>query len=101
MLDLVGGETGPAARCRRCATAGCFIAVPSASGVEPLREVAGDRVRVTGILVEPDRAGLEALAGLVATGALRVHVDADVPARGGRRARTSWARPAARRASWC
>ena len=41
--------------------------MPSAAALEQLRELAGDRVRVTGILVEPDRAGLEALAELVAT----------------------------------
>jgi NADPH:quinone reductase-like Zn-dependent oxidoreductase len=53
--------------------------VPSGAGVEPLRELAGGRVRVTGILVEPDRAGLEAIAGLAATGALRPHVDRTFP----------------------
>ena len=36
-------------------------------------------MRVTGILVEPDRAGLEALAALVETGALRVHVERTFP----------------------
>ena len=36
-----------------------------------LLELAGDRVRVTGILVEPDRTGMESLAHLAATGALR------------------------------
>jgi NADPH:quinone reductase-like Zn-dependent oxidoreductase len=36
-------------------------------------------VRVTGILVEPDRAGLEAIAGLVESGALRPHVSQTFP----------------------
>ena len=78
VLDLVGGESGlralPALR-----DGGLLIAVPSSSGLEPLREAAGDRVRVTGILVEPDRAGLEALAALVEAGELRVHVERTFP----------------------
>ncbi len=78
ILDLVGGETGlealPALR-----DGGIFIAVPSSSGIEPLRELAGDRVRVTGILVEPDRTGMEAIAELVESGALRVDVSATFP----------------------
>jgi len=73
VLDLVGGESSrPALATLR--DGGVFIAVPSSSGVEALRELAGDRVRVTGILVEPDRMGMEAIAELVATGALRAHV---------------------------
>src|SRR6266545_881700 len=76
--DLVGSETSrralPALR-----DGGIFITVPSASGVEPLRELAGGRVGVTGILVEPDRAGMEAIAGLAATGALRPHVTRTFP----------------------
>ena len=78
VLDLVGGETGlralPALR-----DGGLFIAVPSSSGLEPLLEAAGDRVRVTGILVEPDRAGMEALAGLVEADKLRAHVTRTFP----------------------
>ncbi|PWU25201.1 MAG: NADPH:quinone reductase [Candidatus Rokuibacteriota bacterium] len=73
VLDLVGGETAlqalPALR-----DGGLFITVPSSSAVEPLRGLAGGRVRVTGILVEPDRSGLEALAELAATDALRPHI---------------------------
>ena len=36
-------------------------------------------MRVTGILVEPDRVGLEALAELVEQGALRPHVSQTFP----------------------
>lgn len=78
VLDLVGGETSldalPALR-----DGGLFIAVPSSSGLDSLRELAGDRVRVTGILVEPDRAGLEAIAELVAAGKLRTSVERTFP----------------------
>ena len=41
-------------------------------------------MRVTGILVEPDRAGLEALAALVDGGRAAPARRGDVPARGGR-----------------
>jgi NADPH:quinone reductase-like Zn-dependent oxidoreductase len=78
VVDLVGGEAGlealPALR-----DGGTFVAVPSSSALDALRERAGDRVHVTGILVEPDRSGLEALADLVEHGALRVHVAATFP----------------------
>lgn len=78
VLDLVGGESSrPALATLR--DGGIFIAVPSSSGVEALRELAGDRVRVTGILVEPDRTGMEAIAELASTGALRVHVARTFP----------------------
>jgi NADPH:quinone reductase-like Zn-dependent oxidoreductase len=73
VLDLVGGETGlgafPALR-----AGGAFVSVPSSAGLAELQELAAGRARVTGILVEPDRAGLEAIAKLVAAGALRPHV---------------------------
>jgi NADPH:quinone reductase-like Zn-dependent oxidoreductase len=78
VLDLIGGETGLRAL-QTLRDGGLLIAVPSASGLEPLREAAGGRVRVTGILVEPDRGGLEALAALVEGGELRVHVERTFP----------------------
>jgi NADPH:quinone reductase-like Zn-dependent oxidoreductase len=78
VLDLVGGEAGlnvlPALR-----DGGLFVLVPSFSAIGALRERAGGRVRVTGILVEPDRAGLEALAALVEEGKLRPHVERAFP----------------------
>ena len=78
VLDLVGGDaSAPAIACLR--DGGLYIAVPSASALDDLRERANDRVRVTGILVEPDRAGLEALAALVEQGSLSVHVERTFP----------------------
>jgi NADPH:quinone reductase-like Zn-dependent oxidoreductase len=78
VLDLVGGETGlaslPVVR-----DGGLLISVPSRADVGPLREAAGDRVRVTGILVEPDRTGMEAIAALAADGGLRVRVSKTFP----------------------
>jgi NADPH:quinone reductase-like Zn-dependent oxidoreductase len=78
VLDLVGNEESRRALAS-LRDGGIFIAVPSASGIEPLRELAGGRVSVTGILVEPDRAGMEALAGLAAAGELRAHVARTFP----------------------
>jgi len=78
VLDLVGGEaSAPAVACLR--DGGLYIAVPSASALDHLRELAGDRVRVTGILVEPDRTGLEGLAALVEAGQLKVSVEQTFP----------------------
>jgi NADPH:quinone reductase-like Zn-dependent oxidoreductase len=78
VLDLVGGETGlrslPVLR-----DGGLLITVPSGADLEPLRRAASDRVRVTAILVEPDRTGMEAIAALVDDGALRVHVAKTFP----------------------
>lgn len=78
VLDLVGGQTGldslPVIR-----DGGLLISVPSQADVAPLREAAGDRVRVTGILVEPDRTGMEAIAALAADGRLRVRVARTFP----------------------
>jgi NADPH:quinone reductase-like Zn-dependent oxidoreductase len=78
VLDLVGGETGERAL-PTLRDGGLFVTVPSGAGIERLRELAAGRVRVTGILVEPDRLGLETLAGLVAEGALRPHVAETFP----------------------
>lgn len=78
VLDLVGGESsGQALRALR--DGGVVVAVASVSSVEPLRRLAAGRVRVTGILVEPDRVGMEAIAELAASGALRAHVERTFP----------------------
>ena len=78
VLDLVGGEAGldalPALR-----DSGTFIRVPSASDLDQLVERSRGRARITGILVEPDRAGLEALSDLVERGELHVHVERTFP----------------------
>jgi NADPH:quinone reductase-like Zn-dependent oxidoreductase len=78
VLDFVGGETGlrslPLLR-----DGGLLINVPSRADLEPLLSAAGDRVRVTGFLVEPDRAGMEAIAALIEDGALNVHVAKTFP----------------------
>lgn len=77
VLDAVGGEAGlealPSLR-----DGGLLVTLSGASATR-LREAAGDRVRVTGILVEPDRCGLEELAALVERGQLRPVVERTFP----------------------
>jgi NADPH:quinone reductase-like Zn-dependent oxidoreductase len=76
-LDAVGGQTGLAAL--PALRDGGLLVTLSASSVPSLREAAGDRVRVAGLLVEPDRAGMEGLAELAAGGRLRPHVAETFP----------------------
>ena len=78
VLDLVGDESSAGALAT-LRDGGIFISVPSGAGLDALREAAAGRVRVTGILVEPDRPGLEAIADLVAAGRLRPHVEQTFP----------------------
>lgn len=68
-VDLVGGASPDSVR-----PGGLFVGVPS--GVD--RPIRGD-IRTSPILVEPDRAGLRAIAALVESGELKVHVDATFP----------------------
>jgi len=72
VLDLVGGEAAADAL-STLRDGGTFVTVTGAA--DELRERAG-RVRLEGILVEPDRLGMESLAGLVDEGVLRPHVSA-------------------------
>ncbi|MFI6096580.1 NADP-dependent oxidoreductase [Lentzea sp. NPDC051213] len=69
LVDLVGGASPEPVR-----RGGLFVGVPS--GVD---RPSCEELRTSPILVEPDRAGLEAIAALVERGALKVHVDATFP----------------------
>ena len=78
----------------------CLHLVPLGLGLAELQELAAGRARVTGILVEPDRAGLEALADLAAPA--RYVPTSRTRSRSGRPpARTSSVRRAAPGASSC
>ncbi|MFD4671620.1 NADP-dependent oxidoreductase [Lentzea sp. NPDC058450] len=68
-VDLVGGASPAPVR-----PGGLFVGVPS--GVDSA--IRGD-IRTSPILVEPDRAGLEAITALVESGELSVHVEATFP----------------------
>lgn len=75
--DLIGGNAGPQSL-PTLRDGGLLISVPASTDIGPLRKAAQDRVRVTGILVEPDRTGMEAIAALVEEGA-RMRVARTLP----------------------
>jgi NADPH:quinone reductase-like Zn-dependent oxidoreductase len=77
VLDAVGGESGLGAL--DALRDGGLLVTLSGATLAQLREAAGGRVRVESILVEPDRCGLEELAGLVARGELRPRVERTFP----------------------
>ncbi|MFF3747705.1 NADP-dependent oxidoreductase [Streptomyces kronopolitis] len=73
VLDLVGGPVSMASL-PVLRDGGLLISVPPFTDLVPIRTAAGDRIRVTDILVEPDRTGMEAIADLVEQDQLRVRV---------------------------
>ena len=77
VLDAVGGEVGIGAL--QAVRDGGVLVTVSGSSVPALVAAAAGRVRVAGILVEPDRLGLEALAALAAEGKLRPYVERTFP----------------------
>ena len=81
-VDVVFDLVGPEAAADALPTlrdGGALVTAASGAGIGPLRDAAAGRVQVAGILVEPDRLGMEALAGLVSEGALRPHVAGTFP----------------------
>ena len=78
VLDLVGGAVGRASL-SIVRDGGLLISIPSAGDIAGLRDLANGRIRVTGMLVEPDRAGIEAVAALAADGRLRADVAQTFP----------------------
>ena len=83
VLDLAGGET-PLRALPALRDGGILVSVTS--GSDRARDAAGGRVRVVYMLVEPDRANLEAIADLAETGRLRVCVSQTFPLSEARRA---------------
>jgi NADPH:quinone reductase-like Zn-dependent oxidoreductase len=78
VLDLVGGAVGVAS-VPVLRDGGLLISVPIAIDLEPLRAAAAGRVHVTGILVEPDRTGMDAIAALASAGKLRQRIARTLP----------------------
>jgi len=78
ILDMVGGEN-----CARLLPAvkpgGMLIVVTGGVPEDAASAAAARNVRTSGILVEPDYAGLEALARLIEDGKLKVHVERTFP----------------------
>jgi len=78
VLDTIGGEYGP--RSLRTLRPGGYvasIASPAEVGLADLAAATGLRAGFT--IVEPDGGGLRALAALTEQGALRVHVETELP----------------------
>jgi NADPH:quinone reductase-like Zn-dependent oxidoreductase len=77
LLDAVGAEAATAAL--PAVRDDGMVVTLSGTAIGPLRELAGDAVRVTGILVEPDRLGMEAIAELAGQGSLKPHIAQTFP----------------------
>ena len=81
-VDVVFDLLGPDAAADAVPTlrdGGVLVTAASGSGLAPLHDAAEGRVEVVGILVEPDRLGMESLAALVEEGRLRPHVAETFP----------------------
>lgn len=78
VVDMVGGETGVRSL-DVLSRDGLLISVPGATGTDALTAAAQRGLRATGILVEPDQVGLDALISLVEKGSLVVMVSDTFP----------------------
>jgi len=76
VLELAGGDA-PVHALPTLRDGGLLVSVTS--GGDAAAQAAAGRVRVKYMLVEPDRAGLEAIAELAQSGRLKVHVAATFP----------------------
>lgn len=79
VLDLVGGHDTALRSVTKVSPGGMFIGVPGGVSADVVAAADARGVRATGILVEPDRAGLQAIAGLVDNGELAVTVQDSFP----------------------
>ncbi|MDX3434204.1 NADP-dependent oxidoreductase [Streptomyces sp. ME01-18a] len=78
VIQMFGGEAG--LKTLACLRPGGVLVSGQAAWTPGLHERAAELgVRAVAYLVDPDGAGLDALAGLVAQGKLRVHLDAVFP----------------------
>lgn len=78
VVDMVGGETGVRSL-DVLSGDGLLVSVPGATGADALTAAAQRGIRATGILVEPDQVGLDALISLVEKGSLVVMVSDTFP----------------------
>jgi NADPH:quinone reductase-like Zn-dependent oxidoreductase len=78
VIQMFGGEAG--LRALECLRPGGVLVSGQAAWTPGLHERAAELgVRAVAYLVDPDGAGLDALAGLVTQGSLKVHLDAVFP----------------------
>jgi NADPH:quinone reductase-like Zn-dependent oxidoreductase len=78
VLDLIGGEVATRSL-DALRPGGLLVSLPSGAAADAIAVAPTRGLRATGMLVEPDGHGLEALAGLVAEGVLRVLVEEAFP----------------------
>ncbi|MCL7489964.1 NADP-dependent oxidoreductase [Streptomyces sp. MCA2] len=78
VLDTISGDYG-ARSLRTLRPGGTLVSILPLDDTFPAAQAREARVRAGFMLVEPDRAGLQAVAGLVDSGKLRVAVDTVVP----------------------
>jgi NADPH:quinone reductase-like Zn-dependent oxidoreductase len=79
VLDLVGGDDYGLRSLQTLREDGLLIAIPAGVSHRVATAAEGQSKRATGLLVEPDSAGLESLAALADEGRLRVVVDQSFP----------------------
>lgn len=79
VLDLVGGDDYGLRSLETLREGGLMISVPAGVGDAVAAAATEQAKRATGLLVEPDAAGLESLAGLAADGRLDVAIEATFP----------------------
>ncbi len=79
VLDLVGGDDYGLRSLQTLREDGLLIAIPAGVSDRVATAAEGQSKRATGLLVEPDAAGLESLAALADEGRLRVVVDQSFP----------------------
>ncbi|MGW7023590.1 NADP-dependent oxidoreductase [Streptomyces decoyicus] len=78
VLDTISGDYG-ARSLRTLRPGGTLVSILPLDDTFPAAQAREARVRAGFLLVEPDRAGLQAVAGLVDSGRLRVTVDTVLP----------------------
>ncbi|MFD0163315.1 NADP-dependent oxidoreductase [Streptomyces decoyicus] len=78
VLDTIGGDYG-ARSLRTLRPGGTLVSILPLDDTFPAAQAREAQIRAGFLLVEPDRAGLQAVAGLVDSGELRVAVDTVVP----------------------
>ncbi|MFI0898208.1 NADP-dependent oxidoreductase [Streptomyces sp. NPDC020983] len=78
VLDTIGGDYGPRSL-RVLRKGGVLISLSSPTDTPPADEAEDRGLRSGFMLVEPDYAGMKAIAGLVETGRLRAEIDTVLP----------------------
>jgi NADPH:quinone reductase-like Zn-dependent oxidoreductase len=79
VLDLVGLDNYPVRSLQTLRRGGRLLVIPSGAQLPDPKEVEAAGISAGTMLVEPDQIGLDAIAGLLASGDLRVVIEATRP----------------------